>query len=163
MTQFTIEVEGLERLERELRDVLNPARELITTLTEFAHQKTREGSKPHAGDVGAFQRGDQIRSQVSGPGTPPAETEGRVYSNSPIVAEVDRGRSPGRRPPIKALARWAGRHGIPEERGFYIARAIGRQGSQPVHFFEDALEATRDRADGFIDSAARAIERGWGS
>jgi len=168
MTRMSIEVEGLDRLGRKLDHALDPVRDLVVELTEYADAETRRGAKPHAGDLGRLGQGNNIRKSVSPAGTPTRDLEGKVYTNSPIVVAVDQGRPPssglvGLMPSVKALTRWAGRHGIPKERGFYIARAIGRRGSKPVEFFQHALDATDEAADHASGQTAREIERKWGA
>jgi hypothetical protein len=161
--QVTIDIDGLERLGVKLDEVLDPVRGVVVELTEYAQLATRRGAKPHPVDLGKLGTGDNIRHSVSPAGTPVGQLEGKVYSNSPIVFEVDQGRPPGgRMPPIKAMASWAGRHGIPEDRAFYLARAIGRRGTQPVEFFQQALDSTEDVADRATGAAAREIEQRWG-
>lgn len=162
MSEMRVEVRGLERLFRKMDEALAPVRDVIVELVQFADTEVRRNAKPHPGDLGKLSAGANIQHEVSPAGTPLDDVRGRVYSNSPIVAEVDRGRSPGgRRPPIKALARWAGRHGIPEDRAFYLARAIQRKGSEPVEMFEQAKVATEVVAERATGEAAREIERRW--
>jgi len=162
VSEMRVEVRGLERLRRKMDEALEPVRDVIVELVAYADKEVRRNAKPHPGDVGKLGVGGNIQHEVSPAGTPLDDVQGRVYTNSPIVGEVDRGRKPGgRRPPIKALARWAGRHGIPEERGFYLARAIQRKGSEPVEMFEQAATATEDVAERATGEAAREIERRW--
>ena len=51
-------------------------------------------------------------------------------------------------PPVDAIRPWVRRHGIPEERAFVVARAIGRRGLRPTKYLESAmLEAQAGLAD----------------
>jgi len=63
---------------------------------------------------------------------------------------VDKGRKPGKRPPMQPIQEWIARKGIPlKGRGakknqartlaFFIARKIGREGTRPTNFVEHAL------------------------
>src|SRR3990167_2324481 len=113
MARMSVEVEGLERLLRKLKDVPEPLWDLFGDVIKFAEQQTESGAKPHPGDLGKLSKGNNVRSELSPRGTPLAQLQGRVFTNSPIVVEVDQGRAPGgRMPPIKSMQRWAERHGI---------------------------------------------------
>lgn len=48
---------------------------------------------------------------------------------------VDKGRKPGKMPPISKIEKWCRVKGIPEAAAFPIARKIGRFGIAPTNFF----------------------------
>lgn len=156
MMRFSVEVKGADRLQRKLDEVrkMRHIATLLHTAADFIEHEAEQGTKPHSSDLGKLARGDFIRQEVK-------PLSARVFTNSPIVVEIDQGRQPGRMPPVRALARWAERHGIDRRRGFFIARAIGRRGSKPVHFFKRAAEAGEKRIRQLVGDAARAIESDW--
>ena len=47
---------------------------------------------------------------------------------------VDKGRKPGKQPPLEAIKKWTKRKGIPEMAAFPIARNIGKFGIKPLNF-----------------------------
>lgn len=57
---------------------------------------------------------------------------------------VDKGRRPGKQPPISAILPWLKIKGIPESAAFPIARNIGRFGIQPTPFFETSIEKNKE-------------------
>lgn len=63
---------------------------------------------------------------------------------------VERGRRPGRYPPIAAIAGWARRHGIPP---FLVARAIARKGTRAQPFVQPSLDRNRDRITRLFERA----------
>lgn len=56
---------------------------------------------------------------------------------------VDRGRRPGRFPPLEAIREWARIKGIPESAAFPIARRIAEEGIAARPFFSSTVEETR--------------------
>lgn len=47
---------------------------------------------------------------------------------------VDKGRKPGKQPPLDVIKKWTKRKGIPEKAAFPIARNIGKFGIKPTNF-----------------------------
>lgn len=62
---------------------------------------------------------------------------GRVGPTVRYGLWVERGRRPGKAPPIEAIAGWARRHGV---NPFVVARAIARKGTRPQPFVEPSLQ-----------------------
>ena len=60
---------------------------------------------------------------------------GRVGPSVQYGLYVERGRRPGRRPPVAALRGWARRHGV---NPYAVARAIGRRGTRARPFLVPA-------------------------
>ena len=171
MTRMSVEVDGIERLIRNLDGAVEPMWGVVRDVVSFAERETEAGAKPHPVDQGKLSRGNNIRSSLAPPGTPLAQLQGRVYTNSPIVVAVDQGRpAGGRMPPISLIEVWAARHGIAftpgrgrsRPSGFRMARAIGRSGSRGVEFFRRGAEATEGFIEHKVRDVAREIERRWG-
>lgn len=54
---------------------------------------------------------------------------------------VDKGRGPGKQPPISAIKPWLQIKGIPEKFAFPIARNIGKKGIKAVPFFGTTIDS----------------------
>jgi hypothetical protein len=80
-----------------------------------------------------------INHQVEGSGT---NLVGRVGPSLAYALFVERGRRPGRYPPIAAIQGWARRHGIPP---FLLARKIARRGTRPQPFVAPSIERNLPR------------------
>jgi len=158
MAQPMVKVEGMGPLLRKLNRVKAPIRPLMRKSVNIGRKHTRIASKPHAGDLGVFTKGKHIRVKVARGEMP---EEGRVFTLSPIVEEVTSGRKRGNRPSSTAMARWAGRHGIPERKGFVLAQAIGRRGSEGVPMFDTGRDVLEGRLPDLVREAVGKIEQGW--
>jgi hypothetical protein len=95
-----------------------------------------------------------------------SEITGQVGSNLDSIypSAMERGRQPGKMPPVEALMRWVElKLGVPEAdvRGvaFVIARSIARKGIQGRFFLAKALAVSVERITGFFLEAADAILR----
>lgn len=80
-----------------------------------------------------------ITHEIQGSG---AVLTGRVGPTVGYGIVVERGRRPGKYPPIAAIQGWARRHGIPP---FLVARKIARRGTRPQPFVGPSLDRNRQR------------------
>lgn len=78
-----------------------------------------------------------------------------VVASAPESIYVEEGRGPGDPPPVDIIAGWAARHGIDTEAAYLIARAIGRNGMEGLHFMRSAGE----EAEGLSMAEAQIIGR----
>lgn len=102
-------------------------------------------------DSGRLQ--NSITHRISGGG---GNLTGEAGPSVKYGVYVERGRAPGRPPPVAAVAAWARRHGISP---FLVARAIGRKGVKPAPFLLPAYEKNRGRIlDLFGKVADRVVE-----
>lgn len=154
----SVRVQGLDRTLRKLNRVKKPIRPLMRKTVNFGRKRVREASKPHSRDVGRLAKGKSIRTGIARGEIP---EEGRVLTFSPLVAEVDQGRRRGKGPSIKAMERWARRHGIPVSHGAALALSIKRRGSKGVKMFDQGREALEAKLPTLIREAAEIIEREW--
>jgi hypothetical protein len=88
-------------------------------------------------DTGRLQ--NSITHRIAGGG---GDLTGEVGPSVKYGIYVERGRRPGRPPPVAAVAGWARRHGVSP---FLVARAIGRKGTRPAPFLLPAYEKNRGR------------------
>jgi hypothetical protein len=58
---------------------------------------------------------------------------------------VDKGRKPGKQPPLEGIKEWCSLKGIPESAAFPIARNIGRYGIPATNFYTIPLERNKQR------------------
>lgn len=65
-----------------------------------------------------------------------------VVADVPYSLWVERGRGPGRMPPVDAIRRWTVHKGIDPSAAFPIARKIGRVGTKPTYFMSRAVAQT---------------------
>lgn len=66
---------------------------------------------------------------------------------------VDRGRKPGKQPPISSIRQWAQIKGIPQSAVFPIARKIGKEGIKATPFFSSSIEMGKDRLISELEAA----------
>ena len=170
MSRFGVEVRGLERLERKLKEVPGAMRDLLERASTYAEERAEDAAVPHPGrDKGVWGRGREvIKRQMSGGAVP---LHASVFTRSVIAIQADEGRRPGgRRPPIRLIKVWAERHGITSStRGggvnkaaFRIARGMARFGSKGIGFMRKGAAATEQKLPEIVRDVARLIEERWG-
>ena len=157
MASLSIEILGADRLANGLE------RAAVSTLPTTTHQAmqaslllieadARRGVKR---DTGRLQ--NSISYSITGGG---ANLTGRVGPSVKYGIYVERGRRPGKPPPVSAVAAWARRHGV---NPFLVARAIGRKGVRPAPFLLPAYEKNKGRiTDLFAKIGAKVVEAARG-
>jgi hypothetical protein len=106
-------------------------------------------------DTGRLQ--NSITHTVGGSG---GNLRGEVGPSVKYGLYVERGRRPGRPPPVSALAAWSRRHGVSP---YVVARAIGRRGVRAAPFLIPAYEKNRARIiDLFERIGLRVVETASG-
>ncbi len=83
---------------------------------------------------------------------------GRVYTTVGYGLYVEEGRKPGRMPPLRRLAPWARRAGIPV---FPLARAIGRRGTEGKFAMRDGAKAAQPRIRRLLGGRVRTEVKAW--
>lgn len=63
-----------------------------------------------------------------------------VFSMLEYGIYVDKGRKPGKMPPVSKIREWCKVRGIEESAAFPIARAIGERGIAPTNFFSISVK-----------------------
>jgi hypothetical protein len=146
MASLTIEVVGADKLSAGLTKAAMEASLLLV------EGDARRGVKR---DTGRLQ--SSITHRVSGGG---ANLTGEVGPSVKYGLFVERGRRPGRPPPVSAVAGWARRHGVSP---YLVARAIGRKGVRPRPFLLPAYEKNAGRIrDLFARIGLRVVEAARG-
>lgn len=69
---------------------------------------------------------------------------------------VDKGRKPGKQPPIQAIKDWVKLKGIPQKAAYPIAKSIGKFGIAPTNFWSIS---TRRRQSSFEKQLALAYSK----
>lgn len=120
-------------------------------------KRARSSATPHPGrDTGAIAQ--SIKQTLLGRGT---NFYSRLYTRDPGAVALEFGRSPGQpMPPISAITEWAVRHGLPAKAGWVIGRAIGRYGTEGIHYMEKAEEYAQSILPRYTVSIANSIISG---
>jgi hypothetical protein len=128
-----------QRLEGELRRAMDASLLLLETdMRRHVPQDTR-------------QLMGSINHQVAGSGL---NITGTVGPSLAYGAFVERGRRPGKYPPIAAISGWAKRHGISP---FLVARAIARRGTRPQPFVAPSIQRNRGRIVTLFERAGARV------
>lgn len=143
MSELSVEIEGFEELVARFAQSPQILDEELRRAMRVALDHTEEqvaGRTPV--NVG------KLRGSIA------TEIQGRAVNIRGIVATpliyglpVERGRRPGKMPPVDAIEYWVIRKGIaspgPESRSvaFLIARAIGARGTKGAFMFQEGLKA----------------------
>lgn len=156
--QITYEVNGLAEILAKTNapaSLIGPP--LRKGLTTSALLVQGEAQRLVPVDTGNLRR--TITHTVDGAAIP---TFALVGTNAPYALVVHEGRGAGKAPPpVQALLGWARRHGIPSNRVYLVARAIGRKGIKGRPFLKNAMARVRGQVDGALSRAAKEIEAAW--
>ena len=111
--------------------------EMITRLTSnsvrgthFSNPGVASGSLRNSLHYGIVENEDSIST---------------VFSMLGYGTYVDKGRPPGKQPPLKGIKDWCRLKGIPETAAFPIARNIGRYGIPATNFFTIPIKRKKDQ------------------
>lgn len=154
MVTLSVTLQGADRLQaglaRAQRDLPRELREAMGDALSLVEQ---DAGRRLAG-YGLRRVAGSLHQQVAGSG---ATVTGTLEARRPSAFWIERGRRPGKQPPIQAVRAWAQERGIP---AFLVARAIGRRGIPPRPFLEPALEANRGRVAALFGKlGARVVAR----
>lgn len=76
-----------------------------------------------------------------------------IYGES-YLDYVDKGRPPGKMPPVQAIRAWCKIRGIPEKAAYPIAVNIGKFGVKPSNFFTISVTRRAKQLDKLLEAAA---------
>lgn len=136
---ITIDVQGTEQLAAGLKKA---AERTLPTETRQVMQHAlllveADARRNVRRDTGRLQ--NSITHRIEGGG---GSLRGEVGPSVRYGLYVERGRRPGRPPPVSALAGWARRHGV---NPYVVARAIGRRGIRAAPFLLPAYDKNKAR------------------
>lgn len=140
MVALTIQLIGADKLGKGLARASSKTlpvnlQKAMTVSCLLVEGDARRGAKR---DTGRLQ--NSITHHITGNAS--SSLVGKVGPSVAYGLYVERGRRPGRPPPVSALAGWARRHGISP---YLVARAIGRRGVKAAPFLLPAYEKNRAR------------------
>jgi len=165
VSKIDVQFTGVPQFLRALDRAGGSVRVFMSNVAEVLDIEAEKETYHPGKDKGTFAKGNTIKHDVA-PGAVPLSA--RAFTLSPIAIAVDQGRPPGKMPPMKAIRRWAGKHGIPEKRNtggkvkkpyFYIARAIGARGSKGRQFMAKGLAALQGKMGVMIAAWEQNIKR----
>jgi hypothetical protein len=136
---LSIEVKGADKLAHGLQQA---ATKTLPTETKGAMERAlllveADARRNVKRDTGRLQ--NSITGTITGGG---GNLTGRVGPSVKYGVYVERGRRPGKAPPLAAVSGWARRHGVSP---YVVARAIGRRGVRAAPFLIPAYEKNRAR------------------
>jgi len=70
---------------------------------------------------------------------------------------VDKGRGPGKQPPLNIIQEWANRKGLPAKSAYPIARNIGLFGLPATNFLDPLRQSKQKMLDGISKAVAKDI------
>lgn len=151
--QIDVRIEGLERLQAGIAS--GPA----TLATEVRGAMTAgslliEGAARGLAPKDTGRLAGSITHSISGSG---ANLTSKIGPSVQYGLFVERGRAPGKMPPIAAIAGWAARKGIDP---FVLARSIGRKGTKARPYMLPAFNNNVGRVTAlFTKIGARVVSR----
>jgi hypothetical protein len=136
--QIDVRIEGLEKLQAGVAAApATLASEVRTAM--MAGSLLVEGTARSLAPKDTGRLAGSITHAISGGG---ASLTSRIGPSVSWGIYVERGRRPGKPPPVSAIAPWARRHGA---NPFLVARAIGRRGTKARPFLVPALTKSQGR------------------
>lgn len=150
MAEVTVEWRGLTQVIGGLRNAERAApQELAGAMTRSLSLVQSEAAR-NLGGYGLQRMAGSLSADVrQGPG---------AVTGTLTVAHpgfwVERGRRPGKQPPIAAIRGWALERGLVP---FLVARAIGRRGIRPRPFLRPAFDRNRRGIEHLFAKAGAAI------
>ncbi len=135
----------------------NMTPQLMTRIVREGIEITRSEVAPRApvGWSGVLRAGYQTEVIRPNTSNPRAALVNPVLYHDP----VDKGRKPGKQPPIEALIPWVGsKLGIPpgpqrQSVAFLVARKIGQKGTEPVDMVKEGWEQARQELSPLLKQA----------
>lgn len=144
--QIDVRIEGLEKLQAGAAAA--PATLLSETRTALtAGSLLVEGTARSLAPKDTGRLGGSITHQISG-------LTSRIGPSVAYGLYVEKGRRPGKPPPVAAIEPWARRRGA---NPFLVARAIGRRGTKPRPFLVPALTQSTPRIVALFSKVATKV------
>lgn len=148
--QIDVKIEGLERLQAGIASgPATLATEVRTAMV--AGSLLIEGSARSLAPKDTGRLGGSITHSISGGG---ANLTSRIGPSVAYGIYVEKGRGPGKAPPIGAIAGWAARHGI---NPYVLARSIARKGVRPRPYMLPAYQQNSGRVMALFQKIGVAV------
>lgn len=130
--QIDVRIEGLEKLQAGIASgPATLATEVRTAMT--AGSLLIEGSARSLAGKDTGRNAGSITHNISGGG---ANLTSKIGPSTAYGYYAEKGRKPGRMPPISAIEGWANRHGI---NPYVLAKSIARKGTKPHPYMVPAF------------------------
>ncbi len=150
MAELSVQIIGLEKLQAGV--LAGPgtlAQGVRTAMT--AGSLIIEGAARANASKDTGRLGGSITHTISGGG---ANLSSRIGPSVAYGYWVEKGRRPGKMPPVSAIEPWARRHGV---NAFMVARAIGRRGTTPRPFLVPAFTANVGRVSALFEALGLVV------
>lgn len=150
---YVMEVEGFDELLGQIEDLENGHGEMGAIIVDAMMQALSilEQEITTRTPVNFGHLRGSIYTEMNGT---PVSLEGKAATNILYGWPVERGRQPGKMPPVDAIELWVVRKGLakagtPEAKSaaYLIARAIGRRGTEGAAMFYKGMQAATPRVD----------------
>ena len=156
MANTGVRIEGLEELQRKLRDprtLKDPTNKILFRSRKAGLNAAREPLS-NAGTGLAHRSISASFSKKTG--------IVRIFSRMPLARakSIEEGTRPGKRVPLPRLIRWrmAVNHRLTAEK---LQKRIRERGSEGLYFMENAADTIEQNLPRYIADASREIERQW--
>lgn len=148
--QIDVRIEGLERLQAGVAGApATLATEVRTALT--AGSLLIEGAARGLAPKDTGRLGGSITHTITGGG---ANLTSKIGPSVAYGLYVEKGRRPGKMPPIGAIQGWASRKGI---NPYVLARSIARKGTRPRPYMIPAFEGNQGRVINLFSKVAQTV------
>lgn len=145
MADFGVTFIGLEKLQAGVAagppTLASEVRRAMVTGSLIIEAAARTNAPKDTGRLGG-----SITHTISGSG---ANLTSKVGPSVAYGLWVEKGRGPGKMPPVAALQPWARRHGV---NPYVLARAIGRKGTKPQPFLVPAFTANQGKVSALFEA-----------
>ena len=151
MSTFEYQVVGVERVKAKL----NPAKALAhvsRAIIGSGGDALRELKSNTPRATGSTQRTENVQMA----GSPPLKAI--IGSHAGYFGALEKGRKPGRPPPVEALRPWLRARGIPQTAAYQVARSIGQHGTKGAFMVQKTFEKVPGIVNRHLATAAKRIE-----
>lgn len=150
MAGITVQIVGLEKLQGGVAaGPATLAREVRTAMT--AGSLLIEGTARSLAPKDTGRLGGSITHAITGGG---ANLTSKIGPSVAYGLYAEKGRGPGRMPPVAAIEGWARRHGM---NPFALARSIARKGTKGKPYMRPAFEQNVGRVTSLFEKVGAVV------
>lgn len=155
MTKFTATLNGLIELRKKLEQTSEDlvGGEMLQAIRKVTLMVLRDAKLLAPRDTGHLANSLTAKVESGGDLISGNTIRGVVGSNVKHAPFMEMGTKP-HWPPLKALERWAKRHGVPV---FLVARAIAKHGTKPRRFLQGAFERHEGRIKDILGEVVKKV------